>query len=111
MGDEFATFVKENIKARNDHIAEKQDLIIELDPVIAAAFGNSLNISSRYSDYSALWWRLSLYFIWSTATKGRSVHLMKAGSKRKRSQAAMMDQYDTENFFEKIARESDSKIK
>ena len=54
MGDEFATFVKENIKARNDHIAEKQDLIIELDPVIAAAFGNSLNISSRYSDYSAL---------------------------------------------------------
>ena len=35
------------MKDRNDQLAEKRDLMIELDPEIAAAFGNSANISSK----------------------------------------------------------------
>ena len=47
VGDDFRRWVLEHIKHRNDHLAEKHDLMIELDPEIAAAFGNSLNISSK----------------------------------------------------------------
>lgn len=47
VGDDFRQWVSEHIKHRNDHLAEKNDLMIELDPEIAAAFGNSLNISSK----------------------------------------------------------------
>ena len=47
VGEEFQHWVTECIRNRNDHIAEKQNLIVELDPVIAAAFNNSLNISSK----------------------------------------------------------------
>lgn len=47
VGEEFQNWVTECIRNRNDHIAEKQNLIVELDPVIAAAFNNSLNISSK----------------------------------------------------------------
>lgn len=47
VGDNFRRWVLEHVKHRNDHLAEKHDLMIELDPEIAAAFGNSLNISSK----------------------------------------------------------------
>ena len=47
MGDEFRGWVSELIKHRNDHVAEKKDLMIELDPAIAEAFRNSVNISSK----------------------------------------------------------------
>ena len=47
VGESFQTWVTQCIRSRNDHIAEKQNLIVELDPVIAAAFNNSLNISSK----------------------------------------------------------------
>ena len=39
--------VKEAIKRRNDLVAENRNLIIELDPEIAAAFNQSVNISSK----------------------------------------------------------------
>ena len=54
VGDSFGAWVSQHVKMRNDHIAEKQDLILELDPVIAAAFGNSLNISSKWKQAGAV---------------------------------------------------------
>lgn len=48
VGDEFRTWVFDQIKSRNDHLAEQNDLMIELDPEIAAAFGQSFNISSKF---------------------------------------------------------------
>ena len=47
VGEPFRVWVSELIKGRNDHVAEKNDLMIELDPEIAAAFSSSLNISSK----------------------------------------------------------------
>ena len=35
MGDSFRTWVSSVIKNRNDEVAKKNDLIIELDPQIA----------------------------------------------------------------------------
>ena len=38
LGDPFRRWVSQEIKKRNDEMALKKDLIIELDPSIAAAF-------------------------------------------------------------------------
>ena len=48
VGDDFRRWVSDQIKDRNDHLAEQNDLMIELDSEIAAAFGNSHNISSKF---------------------------------------------------------------
>ena len=48
MGEKFKNWVHEIIKERNDKVAERQKLIIELDPDVAAAFKNSVNISSKF---------------------------------------------------------------
>ena len=48
VGDDLREWVSQQVKSRNEKLAEKQELMIELDPEIAAAFGSSLNISSKY---------------------------------------------------------------
>ena len=59
--------------------------MIELDPEIAAAFGDSANISSKYFFVFDTSQHLYWYFIILLATKGRGVHILKAGSKRRRT--------------------------
>ena len=48
-GDNFREWVSQQVKDRNDRLAEKRDLMIDLDPDIAAAFSNSAYISSKYT--------------------------------------------------------------
>ena len=50
-GDSFREWVSTMIHRRNDNVALKHDLMIELDPEIARAFTNSVNISSEYTLY------------------------------------------------------------
>ena len=45
------------------------------------------------------------------ANKGRGVHLLKTGSKRRRTQAEMAEQLSGEQFFQRVAEESESKVK
>ena len=47
VGQPIKDFVNAAIKARNDQVAENRHLILELDPEIAEAFKQSLNISSK----------------------------------------------------------------
>ena len=47
MGDPFKIWVHNRIKERNEKIAEGRNLIIELDPAVAKAFRDSVNISSK----------------------------------------------------------------
>ena len=47
VGKPISELVKKSIKERNDTVAENRNLIIELDPEIAAAFAKSINISSK----------------------------------------------------------------
>ena len=48
-GDSFREWVSQQVKDRNDRLAEKRDLMIDLDPEIAAAFTRSAYISSKYT--------------------------------------------------------------
>ena len=47
MKEPFKNWVSERVKIRNDTIAENRNLIIDLDPAVAEAFKNSINISSK----------------------------------------------------------------
>ena len=47
VGEPVKEFVQTHIKERNDQLAEKRNLIIELDADIANAFQQSINISSK----------------------------------------------------------------
>ena len=47
LGEPFAGWIATVIERRNDDLAAKQNLLIEMDPVIAAAFHKSVNISSK----------------------------------------------------------------
>ena len=48
MGEKFKSWVHEVIVERNNRIAENRKLIIELDPAVATAFRDSVNISSKF---------------------------------------------------------------
>ena len=58
--------------------------MIELDPQIAAAFSNSMNISSKFVILFDDMIENFLAFI-ILAAKGRGVHILKPGSKRRRT--------------------------
>ena len=47
LGEPFAGWVKSEIEDRNEELATKQKLYIEMDPEIAKAFNSSFNISSK----------------------------------------------------------------
>ena len=47
LEDEFSDWVKAQIEARNEHVAQKGDLFIELDPDVAAAFAASTAVSRK----------------------------------------------------------------
>ena len=47
MGDRFSAWVHNLIKERNEKVAENRSLMIELDPAVAKAFRDSVNISSK----------------------------------------------------------------
>ena len=47
VGGEFQAWVDEQIKMRNDKLAEETNKMISVEPSIAALFGESQNISSK----------------------------------------------------------------
>ena len=47
IGEPIRQMVQEAVKRRNELVAVNRNLIIELDPEIANAFKESLNISSK----------------------------------------------------------------
>ena len=48
VGDDFKHWVAEKIRSRNDRIASKYDLMLDLDPAIAKAFMASSMVSSKF---------------------------------------------------------------
>lgn len=49
MKEPFRQWVLDQIKTRNSELGSKRNLMIEMDPEIAQAFQNSVNISSKSS--------------------------------------------------------------
>ena len=68
IGDDFANFVRAAIEARNEGVAQKQHLHVEVDPEILAVINASTAVST---------------------SKGNAAHLMKINSKRRRTRAEM----------------------
>ena len=54
IGESFSAWVKDEIAARNEDLAKKQNLLIEMDPEIAKAFHGSVNISSRFNQFPTI---------------------------------------------------------
>ena len=74
IGQPFLDWVKHKILERNAQQAQKQDMLIKMDPALAAAFSNSTHFSSKYR-----------MFLTVADAKGTGAHLLKAGSKRRRT--------------------------
>ena len=68
IGRDFSDFVRGAIEARNEHVANKQHLHVEVDPEILAVINASSAVSTQ---------------------KGNAAHLMKINSKRRRTRAEM----------------------
>jgi hypothetical protein len=47
IGESFSQWVRREIEVRNEKLAQERDLLIEMDPQIAKAFHESVNISSK----------------------------------------------------------------
>ena len=88
LGDTFSQWVKRQIDERNARVAEKGDLMIEMDPEVHAAFQESTAISLH---------------------KGASANMLKVGSKRRRTHAQVKADKEEallkeQDFQAKIAR-------
>ena len=71
-----------------------------MDPEIAAAFNQSAMVSSKLRVYLTL-----------TATNGKGVHMLKVGSKRRRTAAQLADLKEEELRKEERAEELERKNK
>ena len=47
-GDDFATWVKDNIEERNSKVTKQKDLMINMDADVAAAFQASTHVSCKF---------------------------------------------------------------
>ena len=87
VGDPFKRWVKEQMEARNKKVTEKGDMIVNMDPEIAAIFRASTSVS---------------------VSKGTSNNLMKASAKRRRSRVQVAE----DKLLEKRQKQDlDEKIK
>lgn len=71
IGEPFSSFVRERSEERNESLAERQDLNIAIDPEILQIIKSSTAISTQ---------------------TGSAAHLLKIGSKRRRTKAEI-DEY------------------
>ena len=81
VGKPFIDWIKAKIQERNAKAAREQNLLIKMDPSLAAAFGNSTHFSRKYSiipDKTAV-------------SKGSGAHMLKVGSKRRRTKQQIAD--------------------
>ena len=54
VGAPIKEFISKRVRERNDEIAENRNLMIEVDAAVAAAFKQSVNISSKYFASSSI---------------------------------------------------------
>ena len=87
VGKPFADWVAAKMAARNEQLVAKRDLGIEMDPEIFRAFHASKHVSSKYERFAYL--AVFTVFFVVAAMKGTGAHLLKAGSKRRRTQVVI----------------------
>ena len=94
IGDPFAEWVKARVIGGNTKIVQVQNLAIDMDPEVYAAFTNSTAVSSKYLSISSIILiSTSILTILSLhiASKGVGVNLLKVGTKRRRTRQEILD--------------------
>lgn len=72
-------------------MAEKGKMWIEMDAEVAAAFKASTAISSKKDYFSTNTLLIHMFALCAVVQHGRSSHMLKIGSKRRRTQAEIED--------------------
>ena len=85
MGDKFAAWVKERIEERNSKVKKEQNMLINMDPEVAAALQASTAVSRTY------YFLISLILLFMIVVKGCGVDMLKMGNARRRSKKEIMD--------------------
>ena len=85
VGDKFAAWVKERIEERNAKVTKEQNMLIHMDPEVAAAFQASTAVSRTY------YFLISLILLFMIVMKGCGVDMLKMGNARRRSKKEIMD--------------------
>ena len=93
--EDFAAWVKAHIDARNQKITVTNNLLIDMDPEVAAAFAASTAVSSKYLVYWLTLFKFWLIF-WILASKGIGANLLKVGTKRRRTTAEIKAEKEEE---------------
>ena len=87
VGAPIAQFVRERIETRNESLADRQDLNVEVDPEILEVIRGSTAIAT---------------------STGNSAHLLKVGSKRRRTKAEMEEFRDLqENQLQSLMKKDE----
>jgi len=97
VGDPFADWVKERVEARNAKIVQVQNLAIDMDPDVYAAFANSTAISSKLLLIFFIFDIITIFLV-HAASKGVGADLCKVGSKRRRTRQEILDHREEERL-------------
>ena len=105
LDDLFANWVKEQIEERNARVAEKGNLMIELDSEVHQAFLESSAVSRKYPLFLIFLTPYSIFIV----QKGASANMLKIGTKRRRTQAQIKAEKEEarlreQDLQEKLAR-------
>ena len=100
VGKPFLDWIKQKILERNQKQAQAQNLLIKMDPQLAAAFQNSTHFSRKYR-----------IIVIIADQKGSGAHMLKVESKRRRTkqqmdedrQRAEQEQADVEEKLRQVA--------
>ena len=84
IGVPFVDWVGARVKQRNEQVTQEKNMLISLDPAVAAAFAASTAVSRTYRCIFVI---VLLTFL--SVQNGIGVNMLKAGTKRRRSAVAV----------------------
>ena len=89
IGVPFVDWVAARVKQRNEQVTQEKNMLISLDPAVAAAFAASTAVSRKYRCIAAI-----IFLTFLSVQNGVGVNMLKAGTKRRRSAAAVKAERD-----------------
>ena len=96
----FSDWVKAQVESRNETVRSKKNMMIQMDPEIAAAFAASSKVSRKYFDLYHLIIRLTFFLV----HHGVGANMLKTESKRRRTKQQIEEDKQTELAKENAMR-------
>ena len=89
VGEEFRQWVKEKVDGRHKEWVQKNDQAVEMTAEVKKAILACRKVSGKWLFESPV-----SHILFLIETSGRGVHFLKAGYKRRRTEAEMKDELD-----------------